>query len=139
MRDDYTVGVDAYDAAGSRSARANLVVTTRSCAVDTEAPSVPQNQTVERHHAYLVHDVVERRHRQRRVSGYGVYLNGTKVATTTATSYTYTNLACGTTYTIGLEALDAAGNASNVAYARGPASTSACPPAPTRRRRPPLP
>ena len=44
------------------------------------------------------------------VAGYSVYLNGTKVATMTATSHTYTGLVCGSTYTVGLEAFDAAGN-----------------------------
>ena len=123
----YTVGVDAYDAAGGRSARASLVVTTRSCAVDTEAPSVPQNQTVSNATPTSFTMSWSAATDNVAVSGYGVYLNGTKMATTTATSYTYTNLACGTTYTVGLEALDAAGNASNVAFASGPASTGACP------------
>ncbi len=114
----YTVGVDAYDAAGSRSARATLVVATRGCP--------------DRH-------VSRRRFRRTRrsvgftqtsftmswgpatdnvgVTGYAVYLDGARIATTTATSYTYTGLTCGTTYTVGLEALDAAGNASDIRYA----------------------
>ena len=62
------------------------------------------------------------------VTGYALYLNGTKVGTTTGTSYTYTGLTCGTAYTVGLEAFDAAGNASNLTLATGPAATSACTP-----------
>jgi chitodextrinase len=60
------------------------------------------------------------------VTGYNVFLNGTKVATTTATKYTYAGLSCGTTYTVALEAQDAAGNVSNRAMATGPASTASC-------------
>jgi chitodextrinase len=55
-----------------------------------------------------------------------VYLDGVRVATTSTTRYTYTNLTCGTTYAVGLEALDAAGNKSDIRYASGPASTSTC-------------
>ena len=68
------------------------------------------------------------------VTGYDVYRNGTKIATTglSATSYTYTALTCNTTYTVGLVAFDAAGNRSNLAGADpgrwGPA------PVPRRRR-----
>ena len=60
------------------------------------------------------------------VTGYRIYRNGTRVATTTATSYNVTGLACGTSYTIGLTAIDAAGNESNRAEATGTTSTNAC-------------
>src|SRR5204862_4310461 len=63
------------------------------------------------------------------VAGYNLYLNGAKVGTSASTSYTYTGLACGASYTVGLEAFDAAGNTSNRSLASGSASTSACPPA----------
>ena len=46
------------------------------------------------------------------VAGYNVYVNGTKVDTTTSTSYTFASLTCGVTYTLGVEAFDAAGNVS---------------------------
>ena len=38
------------------------------------------------------------------VTGYRLYRNGTRVGTTTGTSYSVTGLACGTSYTIGLTA-----------------------------------
>ncbi len=44
------------------------------------------------------------------VTGYDVYRNGTKVATVTTTSSSQTGLACGTSYTFGVVARDAAGN-----------------------------
>jgi chitodextrinase len=59
------------------------------------------------------------------VAGYGIY-NGALVASTGSTSYTLSGLACGTAYTLGVDAYDAAGNRSGTATT--PASTSACPP-----------
>ena len=65
------------------------------------------------------------------VTGYALFRNGTQVATATGTSYTFTGLACGTSYTLGVEAFDAAGNRSP--RAQTIASTSACqaPPPPS--------
>ena len=137
----YTVGVDAYDAAGSRSARATLLVSTKACpTIDTTPPSPPQNQrfasitanTVTMSWSPAVDNVG--------VTAYALYLNGAKVGVTGTTNYTYTNLACATTYTVGLEAVDAAGNASDVRYATGPVTTSTCgssTPAPPSDTQPP--
>jgi hypothetical protein len=58
------------------------------------------------------------------VAGYRVALNGATVGTTTATSYAFSGLACGTGYTVGVDAYDAAGNHS--ARASMSASTAAC-------------
>jgi hypothetical protein len=58
------------------------------------------------------------------VAGYGLYRNGASSGPATRTSSTLTGLACGTSYTFGVDAYDAAGNGS----ARGTvtASTGAC-------------
>ncbi|HEX5395375.1 MAG TPA: dockerin type I domain-containing protein [Candidatus Saccharimonadales bacterium] len=69
------------------------------------------------------------------VAGYDAYLNSNKVASlgASATSYTYNNLTCGTTYTVGLVTKDAAGNGSDITMSQGPMSTASCttpPPAP---------
>jgi chitodextrinase len=61
------------------------------------------------------------------VAGYGAYRNGTFLASTAATSYTVGGLSCGTSYTIGVDAYDAAGNRSTRSTAT--ASTAACAPA----------
>jgi hypothetical protein len=53
------------------------------------------------------------------VTGYDTYLNGTKVGTTTATSYSFTALTCNTSYTYGAVAFDAAGNRSAQATLAG--------------------
>ena len=47
------------------------------------------------------------------VAGYRSFRNGTQIGTGTATSYTFNGLACGTTYTLAVEAYDAAGNTSS--------------------------
>src|SRR5204863_5607788 len=67
------------------------------------------------------------------VAGYRVYRGTSLVDSTTATSYTFTGLSCGTTYTLGVAAYDAAGNVSSrtthtdvtTACASGPCGSSA--------------
>ena len=58
---------------------------------------------------------------------YAVSLNGTQILppSPTATSYTFAGLTCGTSYTLGVQAFDASGNASPIANKT--ASTQACP------------
>jgi hypothetical protein len=60
------------------------------------------------------------------VTGYNLYLGTSKVATSTSTSYVFSGLSCGTGYSLGVEAYDAAGNVSTRTTAT--ATTSACPP-----------
>ena len=59
------------------------------------------------------------------VTGYGHYLNGTLVDSSAGTTYTFTNLACNTAYTLAVDATDAAANRSGKATAS--ATTGACP------------
>ena len=49
------------------------------------------------------------------VVGYGLYVGGLRIATTTQTSYAFSGLSCGSNYTFGVDAYDAAGNRSPVA------------------------
>jgi hypothetical protein len=58
------------------------------------------------------------------VLGYDVFVNGARVGTSAGTSYTFGGLVCGTTYTLGVDAFDAAGNASQAASVSG--STGSC-------------
>jgi hypothetical protein len=62
------------------------------------------------------------------VAGYRVYVGSSNVATTTSTSQAITGLTCGTSYTLGVEAYDAAGNTSTRSTLA--ASTAACAPPP---------
>ena len=67
------------------------------------------------------------------VAGYGVYLNGKRLASTTARSYTHSALTCGTTYKVGIDAFDAARNRSGIASvlaATAPCVDAAAPTAP---------
>src|SRR5207249_1702057 len=58
------------------------------------------------------------------VAGYHVYRNNAALDETTATNYTFAGLSCGTTYTVGVDAFDAAGNVSGCTSIT--AATSAC-------------
>ena len=75
------------------------------------------------------------------VTGYDVYRNGTKMATVTSTSSSQTGLACGTSYTFGVVARDAAGNSSrrrservDLGVRAAPASSSSASPSFRRAR-----
>ena len=59
------------------------------------------------------------------VTGYRLFLNGTQVGTSSSTSYSFTGLTCGTSYTLGVAAYDAAGNVSGTATLSQ--ATSSCP------------
>ena len=75
-----------------------------------------------------------------RVTGYSSYRNGTLTGTTAGTTATFPSLSCGTRYTFGVEAYDAAGNRSSRSTVN--VTTSSCsstPPPPRRRRRRRLP
>ena len=65
----YQVGVDAYDAADNRSARANLAVSTSACA-DSQPPTAPTSvtasaRTTHQHHPHL--GACDRQRRRRRL------------------------------------------------------------------------
>ena len=59
------------------------------------------------------------------VSGYGVYRDGVQVGSSTTTSATVSGLVCATSYSLGVDAVDAAGNRS--ARATIAVTTAACP------------
>jgi chitodextrinase len=125
----YTLAVDAYDAAGNRSGKGSVSASTAACpAADTTPPTVPQGQQITAATATSVTMTWLASTDNVGVAGYRVYLNNTLMGSTQSLTYTYTGLVCGTTYTVALEAYDAAGNASNRALAQGPAATAACPP-----------
>jgi chitodextrinase len=124
----YTFAVDAFDPAGNRSAKSTATVATSACApqADTQAPSVPDNQRITGTSQTTVTMAWDASSDNVGVTGYQVWLDDVLVDTTTALSYTYSGLTCGTQYTVGLVAFDAAGNKSNRAFASGPAQTSPC-------------
>ena len=121
----YTVGVDAFDRGDDHSPMTSTTVSTSACP-DATAALVAHRRSV-------------RSPRRRRsvmlawspssdnvgVVEYGLYASGLRVQTLNEANATLTNLACGTSYLIAIDAADAAGNRS-----AAPARifrTSACP------------
>jgi chitodextrinase len=119
----YTLGVDAVDAAGNRSTKAQITASTAPCA-DTQAPTAPTGVAVSAVTGSSISISWAAATDNVAVTGYGHYQNGSLVSTSAGVSYTFSGLACGTAYTLGVDATDAAGNRS--ARAQITASTSAC-------------
>jgi chitodextrinase len=117
----YSYYVEAYDEAGNVSVASNTVSATPA---DTTPPTAPTNLVATAGNTqvslswFASTDNVG-------VTGYDVFRNGTKVATTTRTSYTDNGLTDGTSYSDYVEAFDAAGNVS------GPSNTVSATPAAT--------
>jgi len=136
----YTLAVDAVDAAGNRSAKSTITASTAACAVaDTQAPSVPSGMTTSAIAQTSVTLSWSPSTDNVGVAGYNLYRGGAKSSSTTSTSYTFTGLACGTTYTLALTAYDAAGNESDGRYATTTETTSSCSPAPADTQAPTVP
>jgi len=121
----YTVGVDAADAAANRSAKATISATTAACPIDTQAPSAPGNLAAANVTGNSIDLKWSASTDDTAVTGYALYRDGIKVGTATSTSFGFTGLACGTSYVLGAEASDAAGNTS--ARSTIATSTAACP------------
>ena len=120
----YTLGVAALDAAGNVSSRAIASVATSACP-DVAAPSVPSGLSTSGVGQSAVTLSWSASSDNVGVTGYRLYLGGGQVGTSLTTSYVFAGLACGTSYTLGVAALDAAGNVSSRAIAS--VATSACP------------
>jgi chitodextrinase len=122
----YTLAVDAADVAGNRSARSQLTASTSACPGDTTPPSQPPSLSTTGTTTTSISVSWGASTDNVGVTGYGVYRNGTQVGSTGSgtRTYTYSGLACGTTYTLGVDAVDAAGNRSSRRTTS--AATSAC-------------
>ena len=122
----YALSVDAFDAAGNRSARSALNAATSACPSDTQAPSVRQGLRTTSVSETSVSIAWNASSDNVGVTGYRLYRDDSLVGTTTSLSYSFAALSCGTTYGLGVEAFDAAGNASYRPEAVLTAATSAC-------------
>ncbi len=120
----YTLGVDAFDAAGNRSSRSTVSTSTSACA-DAVAPSAPGGLAVSNPTTTGLTVSWSASTDNVGVTGYRVFANGAQTGQTTSLSMAVGNLACGTTVTLGVEAFDAAGNTSSRPTVSG--STAACP------------
>jgi uncharacterized protein YkwD/chitodextrinase len=124
----YSIGVDARDAAGNRSAIAFVTVSTSACSgtggADTVAPTTPAGLTVTSVGRTYVTVRWSASTDNVGVTGYRVWRGATLLGTTTSTSVSFTGLTCGTAYQLGVAAIDAAGNVSSRALRT--ASTASC-------------
>jgi chitodextrinase len=108
----HVFAVDAYDAAGNYSARASVTTTTTPCVSDTTPPTTPTGLATTATTASSVSVSWAASTDDVGVTGYRVYRAGTLLGSTTQTGYTAGNLSCGVSYTLAVEAYDAAGNVS---------------------------
>ena len=105
---DYSVEIEAVDAAGNVSEKSEAATFTTAKAVDTEAPSVPTDvkaSDVTKTGATVTWTASTD---NEGVAGYNVYVNGAQVNDTlvATTEYVLTGLTEGTEYTVEVEAVD---------------------------------
>ena len=124
---NYTLALDAYDAAGNHSSKVTLMVSTTACP-DTAPPTAPTGLAASNVTGSSLTLGWNASTDDKGVTGYDVYKGSTVVANVPATSSAQSGLACGTSYTFGVVARDAAGNSS--ATTSLSVSTASCP-APT--------
>jgi len=131
---NYTLAIDAQDAAGNRSLKTTVLVATAVCP-DTAPPSAPTGFAASNVTQSSLTVTWIASTDNVGVVAYDVYRNGTKMDSTSSMSSSQSGLACGTSYWFGVEAYDAAGNRS--ARVNVGATTSACPPPPPPPSPPP--
>ncbi|MBR7837086.1 fibronectin type III domain-containing protein [Actinospica durhamensis] len=110
----YTYTVDAYDSAGDTSAQSSSVTVSTAAATCTTCspPSVPSGVTADQESSSSVQISWGASSGGAGVAGYDVYRNGTKVGTSTSTSYTDTGLSASTSYTYTVAAYDSSNDTS---------------------------
>ncbi|MPL64020.1 hypothetical protein SDC9_09668 [bioreactor metagenome] len=122
----YSITAQAYDAAGNSSASSTaLSLTTTNNTSDTTAPSVPSGLTSSSITQTSATVSWTASTDNVGVTGYKIFRNGTQVGTSTSTSYGLTGLTAGTTYSITVQAYDAAANSSASSTALSLTTTAA--------------
>ena len=115
-----------------------VLSTSRATSVDRRAPSTPSGLTLVEQTQVQLAARWRASTDQRGVAGYDLYVDGALVSKTTTTSGKASNLNCGTSHQLAVDAFDLAGNHSGKTTITG--STSACvlsPPSDACRRRSP--
>jgi chitodextrinase len=120
----YTFEVDAYDGAGNRSTRASLVGSTAACP-DTQPPTAPSSLVSTSRTATSIALSWSASNDNVAVVGYGLYRGTTLVGTSGTTTGIISGLTCNTSYTLAVDAYDAAGNRSQKVTTL--VSTTSCP------------
>ncbi len=110
----YSVAVRAKDAAGNESGEASTSFTTGAF-VDSEAPTQPTNLSSSNETTTSADITWTASTDNVGVTGYNVYVGGSLDGTTASTSYSLTGLDPATTYSVAVEATDAAENTSTQA------------------------
>src|SRR6202008_90189 len=100
-----------YDAENNHSTRTTAVASTQPCP-DTQAPTAPTNLVQSGRTPTSISFSWSASTDNAGVAGYGLYRNATLLTTTTATTYTFAGLSCGTSYTLAVDAYDAGANRS---------------------------
>ena len=124
----YLIAIDAADAAGNRSAQVSSFYRTSACPSTNKPPSTPTLVQVAKTTQTSVALSWTASTDDVGVTGYGLYLSGSRTSETTGTTGDFTGLKCGTTYTLGVDAKDAGGLRSAVASLS--TATSPCSPPP---------
>ena len=128
----YLFGVSAYDAAGNRSARALVIAATTACP-DTQPPTQPASVWQTGVTSSSITLAWQAAGDNLGVIAYEVLSDGNLAGSTATTQYAVGGLTCGTMHTLGVRALDAAGNRSTTAsvlMATSPCPDSAAPSTP---------
>ena len=110
----YAFAVGALDAAGNNSPQAAMSAATSPCP-DTQAPTQPANVTQTNRTEASLSIRWDAASDNTGVVGYTLLKAGAQVTTVTGTTYTFTGLACNTSYTLSVDAYDAAANHSTKA------------------------
>ncbi len=108
---EYALAVEAFDAAGNKSSKAEIRISTTT-PVDNTEPTAPTNLTAEPTETSIALSWTASTDNVG-VAGYVVYLNGDSLQTVTETSWMVSGLSSETEYMLALEAFDAAGNKSD--------------------------
>jgi chitodextrinase len=108
----YSYTVSAYDAAENVSGQSASASATTKVAADTQSPTVPASLLATAISTSQINLSWTASSDNVGVTGYKVYRNGTRIATTTRTSYSNTRLKASKSYTYTISAYDAAGNVS---------------------------
>jgi chitodextrinase len=119
----YTFAVDAFDAVGQISGQAALIAATSPCSGATP-PTTPTGLAVTGATQSSLSLSWNASADNLGIAGYDVFQSGSKVGRVSGLSYTFNGLACGTSYTLGVDAIDAAGSTSGQAAVA--ASTRPC-------------
>jgi chitodextrinase len=116
----YTYTVDAFDSSGDVSARSSsLTVSTKA------APTVPAGLTASKEtSSSIAFSWTASTEASSSVAGYDIYRNGTKIGTSTSTSFTDTGLSPSTSYSYTVDAYDPAGNVSAASAAMAVSTTA---------------